>query len=379
MSKSVLYFFCLCCLAFSNCPVKAEVYDERAIVQFDGREWIAAFAHANESEILVEYTLEGETVENWTELVTASMFAVPADNESLSYLRDYYKENILKDCPQVNWESLYTSDKMIICTWDKGPCVAPDKVEYTMVCFAQGVQYLHTVYYAARDKAVFQRNKAKWLGLMKQVQFFSPGDADVTGAQSFLSDTSTMIHVIYRYDNPTIPDDAFYKTQREFWRSGTEYFRMEEKPDSTNAMHLLYVCNEPDMWMVNRFDNSGQNVVDPGPTFNTICPVFGEMRQDGLRQLEFGNERAFFDFYGAREIGIDNIDGIPCRIFELPRLYWILRLYIAMETGLPVAITRQGPDMVVGSVRYDLYETNLPLDINLFTKPDGITFDKAIK
>lgn len=43
-------------------------------IPFDGRSWIVGSHDANEQQAITEYVPEGETVDNWTELVTISEF-----------------------------------------------------------------------------------------------------------------------------------------------------------------------------------------------------------------------------------------------------------------------------------------------------------------
>ena len=65
-----------CCLPFfylSGLAFSAENYEERIIVEFDGREWLAASTSVSESEFTVEYLLRGETLDDWSEQVTTTL------------------------------------------------------------------------------------------------------------------------------------------------------------------------------------------------------------------------------------------------------------------------------------------------------------------
>jgi len=348
-----------------------EPYDERMVVEFDGREWVAAHCDADDDRMIVEYLVNGESPENWTELVTTNAFPVRQEPGAVAFLRDFYHTNVAKSCAQARWEELYNSDSMSICVWDLEACLGPDGTEYSLVGFFRGVQYLHAVVYACRNKGVFEQKLPIWKEIIMRARAFAP-DESLGLPGGLLADTTKMIRAIYRMQNPLWEPGSFITLPKKLWRSGSRYARGEERPDVTNGVHGLLITNEPDMWMINLFDNSGKHAVDPGPTYNTICPVFGELKQDGLGALEFGREEAFFAYYGTRRLADETIDSVACQVYELPRWRWLLRLYVRKDTGLPYRVTRRSPNGNVEAVAYDEYVPNLDLDTTLFVPPENV-------
>lgn len=353
--------------------VAGEPYDERINPVFDEREWVVAHADASREELVVEYILKGESIEGWTEMVTTILVPVKFQPEVLPELRDYYHDGIRKQCAELNWQVVSSSDTMVVCAWDLEPCL-DSAVEYTLTAFRKGVLFTHLLTYSARDKERFEEQKPGWLQRLKKARAFYAEESGPGPLSGHLEDSTKMIRISYHYDSPALADDAFMRQPRKIWRSGSKYFRSEEKPDTARGIHGLMITNEPDAWIVNRMNNQGRHMVDQGPTFNTVCPVFGEVRQDGLSKLEFGQERAFFEHHAARQLPEETVDGIECEVYELPRLYWILRLYVNKKTGLPYLITRRGPDNTTDSVYFESYEVNLELDRGLFQPPDDVEF-----
>ena len=90
--------------------------------------------------------------------------------------------------------------------------------------------------------------------------------------------------------------------------------------------------------------------------------------------FEFGQEQTFFKHYGARQLKDEIVDSHDCNVFELTRLYWVLKLYVRKDTNLPYLVTRKGPDKSAMSIYYNTYEVNLDFDSTLFIKPDGINW-----
>src|SRR5262249_17524046 len=68
--------------------------------KFDGREWAVGNRQENRVEILTEYVLPGQTVENWRELVTSSVFqqAVP-----LEAFVEKVHTGAARGCPSLVW------------------------------------------------------------------------------------------------------------------------------------------------------------------------------------------------------------------------------------------------------------------------------------
>ncbi|MBI1355546.1 MAG: hypothetical protein GC160_14475 [Acidobacteria bacterium] len=117
----------------------------------------------------------------------------------------------------------------------------------------------------------------------------------------------TMKRLSVWLQSPDVPKDSFAAQPKRMFRAGNKYCRTEEAPDTENGIHGLLIANEPDVWMVNRLDETAKHIVDPGPTFNCRMPILGshirsqEDFEKPLLQLEFGRELAFFKAVGAEQ------------------------------------------------------------------------------
>ncbi len=370
-ARGTLLALAITLVCSAACPA-GTITDERFSLDFDGREWEVGFANATEEELLVEYVLRGESVEQWTELVTTTASPILPEEGVASFMRDHYRENAADGCSELRWEEVFNRNERIICVWDKESCRKKNEVEYSMTCFTAGVNGVHVACYAARDKSVFEKRQAQWQKIFERAGVFAAGDSMSLGEL----DAPGMIHAVYRYESSGMAPKSWGTGPREIWRSGLRYMRAEETPDRDQGIQILMVVDEPDAWIANLLSGKGQHQLDPGPTYRTRAPIFGEMREDGLKDLGFGVERAFFEHHGARRLTNAKVNGRTCEVFELPRLYWVLRLYIGKLGGLPVKVTRRGPDGLTQAVCYDIYEVGLPLDRVLFMPPEGIEWQE---
>ncbi len=349
-----------------------EFLDERVVVDFDGREWIAASCYADREQGLVEYILRGEDIENWTELVSTMSFPVYRSPGVVEFARDHHRDNAIKTCPEGIWKVLFTSDSLIICSWNPENCKAQAKPEYMLFGFIVGRQFVHSFWYSAKDRKTFGTNMLKWMDIFKHARVFAPDESLGGAPLGLLSDTAKMVKITYRYVSPHIEINSVKAQPTTIWRAGEKYARAEEPPNPATNVHKLTVMNEPNMWLINLFDKIGRHSLDPGPTFNTVCPVFNEWKDDGLKPLEFGREQAFFAYHGARRLADQLVDGVWCEAYELPRYYWLLHLYINKKTGLLYEVTRKGPDGSWVTVVYDDYQSGLGFDYSLFLPPENI-------
>jgi hypothetical protein len=94
------------------------------------------------------------------------------------------------------------------------------------------------------------------------------------------------------------------------YRVGNGKARLEEPPDPDNKLHMLEVTNEPDIWMVNRFDHRGRHIVDPSPPFDVHIPVFADGAMDKVfLDLEFGCENEFYAAHAPNVVRNETLKG----------------------------------------------------------------------
>lgn len=74
-----------------------------AVPRFDGRAWTVGHHNQNQSQDLTEYVLPGESVENWRELITRTIFNDPTHVVSLSAFVEQVHESLAAGCPSLAW------------------------------------------------------------------------------------------------------------------------------------------------------------------------------------------------------------------------------------------------------------------------------------
>lgn len=186
----------------------------------------------------------------------------------------------------------------------------------------------------------------------------------------------TMIMVTVKLESPEIPKESFAAQPKRIYRAGTQYCRTEENPDLQNGIHGLMIINEPDVWMVNRLDNTARHIVDSGPTYRCRMPMYvnsNDMKAP-LAELEFGHELDFFRPKSAAPTPGPVLLGKATMVYNANISDSQLFLFTAVESGVPVSVVRQ-TEKTREIFWYGEFQ-ELPFDSKLFSKPEGVKIEE---
>lgn len=91
--------------------------EESIQFKFDERPWKKAFEDSTENATIIEYTLQGETTDNWTELVSLQRL-VPIDATPEEYYNEFVKKIKETVTPaQVDSRVINSSENSIFFEW----------------------------------------------------------------------------------------------------------------------------------------------------------------------------------------------------------------------------------------------------------------------
>ena len=192
--------------------------------------------------------------------------------------------------------------------------------------------------------------------------------ADCTPAQ--------MIKIRYSNDVPGADPRSFAKQPKTLYRLGAKYGLIEELPDEPNRIHGLIVVSEPDIWIVNLAQNTGQHLVDGGPTYFFRAPVLSDAGSAFLSGLEFGCELAYMRAAGATASKRTSA-GRPSWEYGVSRDAEAIIVTTDPDSERPrtVRFVRAGKEIL--TVRYLEYQPGLATNLQLFRKPTGIAFQEV--
>lgn len=141
---------------------------ERSALRFDDRKWRLGFTTHNDRERIEGFVLEGESVENWSELITTQIFPGLETNPSnVGGMVDTTKEMLLKRCPSLKFKEISRTVEDVLYEWEVSGCSGIDnQTEIARVIL--GKDGLHVVHYAVKKVGLTGPEKEKWRSLLKK-------------------------------------------------------------------------------------------------------------------------------------------------------------------------------------------------------------------
>jgi hypothetical protein len=147
-------------------------YAERLSFQLplDGRQWKVGYKAEDRAQVIFEYVLQGETVENWTELVTIQSFdkqyiKFPPPETAMNLL----KERMVQRCPTVEWNVNERTKESILYEWRIKNCPPnPDQMEIARLI--EGKWNRYRVAYATKVSELPQRKRTDWIKSLREAK-----------------------------------------------------------------------------------------------------------------------------------------------------------------------------------------------------------------
>lgn len=145
---------------------------DAATKQFDGRAWTIGNRQQSSTQILTEYVLPGQTVDNWKELVTSQVRLIP-DGVPLAEFMEIFvgtlHTKLMAGCPSLVWNVVRQDKKRIIYEWHDSGCggFAPQGEIDRVAVSSHGVKRLAYTAYIEGAFPVEKRNT--WLEILGRV------------------------------------------------------------------------------------------------------------------------------------------------------------------------------------------------------------------
>ena len=137
--------------------------------QLDNRNWKIGHPAGQGGVNIVEYVLEGETVENWSELVTWQYF--PEWQKEASLVDFYGDLRKLREqrSPTVTWKLISKSDNEIMYWWSiENDPRFEDQTEIARMLL--GKDGIHVLHYTIKRPRLFDSDRDKWIRILRSVR-----------------------------------------------------------------------------------------------------------------------------------------------------------------------------------------------------------------
>jgi hypothetical protein len=145
---------------------------------FDGRGWKVGNEQRNTRQSLTEYVLPGQTVDNWKELVTSTVFAQPVP---VAPFVERLRASLSQGCPSLVWNVIRQDEKTAIFEWWDAGCGGFEPT-YEIDRVTIENDELYRLAYAAKIKGPLPPDRRKeWLAILSRAPL---AERSVSGGSS---------------------------------------------------------------------------------------------------------------------------------------------------------------------------------------------------
>jgi hypothetical protein len=136
---------------------------ERWSFRFDARKWHLGHQAADGQQAIREYVLSGQTVQNWSELVTSHYVAGGVSPRALF---KQFRRDLSRGCPSLRVSVIEESDDNILFEWQHEGCQGyPAQHELRRI--KRGKTGTLVLSYVEKTKQLAAEKRTAWLSIMK--------------------------------------------------------------------------------------------------------------------------------------------------------------------------------------------------------------------
>ena len=164
MSKSML---CVLITLLSGPEVMAGDHDSLALSldQQEEAKWEVGYSKRSGDVSITELVPKGESVKNWTKLLTIQGFRKSWGSPSVQALAEEFKNALAKKCPNVVWNVIENQKNAIAYEWSIQNCAAAED-QHEIAKYIQGKWSQFRVAYAQKTSQLDQEDRDKWLKII---------------------------------------------------------------------------------------------------------------------------------------------------------------------------------------------------------------------
>lgn len=159
---------CLIALVLWTLPAWA---GERPKVYWGDEKWTLGWSQNQNGGLFEEYVLPGESVQNWSELVTIQFFPGLQDKTNPDIYEASIKRGLVQVCPDIQWESIEQQDGSRLWGWSIQNCPGqPDQSELAQLVRTR--MGFHVVHYAIKKSPMPADKRRLWEGRLGAVKIY---------------------------------------------------------------------------------------------------------------------------------------------------------------------------------------------------------------
>lgn len=173
MKKSLLLligiFLVSSCNFSPGKTIQKKIGKETVQIKTDGRPWKLVFNHDAGTKGVDQYVLEGETAQEWTEMITVNYFVGLKGPDVVTRLIDFTKKGLDGACKNVIWTPISQSEIRGLYEWAVTECKdTPDQAEIAVAL--QGKEGFYVLHYATKTVPMPEKQHDTWKKLLENAR-----------------------------------------------------------------------------------------------------------------------------------------------------------------------------------------------------------------
>ena len=133
-------------------------------IAFDGRMWQEGYSSEDERQSIVKYILPGETVNGWSELVTAQIFYRPKEGTTPETFEESMKANLLRLYPEAEWGTLRKTDNDLV--YERKVQFMPGFIEQELARIIVRDGKVYVIHYATHRTPIDPAVRDSWIKIL---------------------------------------------------------------------------------------------------------------------------------------------------------------------------------------------------------------------
>lgn len=136
--------------------------------------WEVGHSDSSGGSYIVEYVRKGESVEDWSELVTVLFTATPSTPQTFAQSMDFLRHELGKNCRSFEWSETHRTDSELVVDWRHRGCAAP--AQHVVARFFLSDGGLYSLQYARKTPTALEEETISlWQGVFSRVSTSPPG------------------------------------------------------------------------------------------------------------------------------------------------------------------------------------------------------------
>ncbi|MDH4274527.1 MAG: hypothetical protein OEW08_05785 [Gammaproteobacteria bacterium] len=134
---------------------------EALSIPTDGRPWVLARGAASNAP-LVEYVLQGQSLQAWTSLLTVQYVAGQYNDRHVAQIVHATRQNLERDCPSLKWSDGLSAPNAVQYEWRHYGCQG-FPAQHELVKIAKGRHGLFIMHYVEKALQLNPEVRNRWL------------------------------------------------------------------------------------------------------------------------------------------------------------------------------------------------------------------------